>query len=68
MKDVKLKTGDLQGFNYILINLIHNKGLGVQLGGRNPEQRALVQQWLQYNLSHLTDKAAVSDYVLRVND
>lgn len=61
-----MKTGELQGFNYILIHLVNTKGLGVQLGGRNPEQRALVQQWLQYNLLHLADSTAITDYVLRV--
>jgi len=65
MKDVTLKSGDIQGFNYVLVNLVNSKGMGALLSGRNAEQRALVQQWLQYNLLHLTEKAAITEYVLR---
>jgi len=65
MKDVTLKSGDIQGFNYVLIHLVNGRGMGTLLSGRNAEQRALVQQWLQYNLLHLTEKAAITEYVLR---
>jgi len=68
MKDVRLKTGDLQGFNYILIELVNTKGLGLNLSGRSAEQRALVQQWLQYNILHLTDKTSITEYVLKEMD
>lgn len=48
MKDVKEKTGELQGFNYVLTGIAKEHPECKKSVGESPEQRALIQQWLQY--------------------
>jgi hypothetical protein len=53
--DVKTKSGDIQGFNPILLDLCRSNVELENLVGRTPAQRALVSQWMEYNLSSLWD-------------
>ncbi len=48
MKDVTDKSGELQGFNYVLTGIAKDQPSCKRFIGESPEQRALIQQWLQY--------------------
>lgn len=50
MKDVKEKTGELQGFNYILTSIAKDNKECTKSRGLTPEERALSSQWLQYSI------------------
>lgn len=69
MKDVKEKSGELQGFNYVLPAMI--EGLegssNKRLLGETPEIRAMVQQWLQYAIT-LRESCPVSSDLLKEID
>jgi glutathione S-transferase len=71
MKDVKVKDGDLQGFNNILTGLAETYPDCKRYAGDSAGQRALVRQWLQYTMSNVRGHSPggdVADGVLRELD
>jgi hypothetical protein len=66
MKDVKEKTGDLQGFNYVLTGIAKDNPDCKKSVGQSPEERALIQQWLQYAVI-LRGKSVSSELLKEIN-